>query len=710
MSHDLHPDFASSASPSGGNSHWTAKLAIKTHRLKVLAKKRWWVLFLLTCMGLAYQAYDVHQTPTRYESLGKMLVSGRADTQVGASFSEDLVNFYGTQIQHMESPEVWERARRRIELENPSLSGNATVTAQQVPRAATFDIIGSGDHPEYTQAFVNAVMEEVVAFKRDMRQESTGSQMLSIGEELARLRQDLDQREAELNNFVETNNMPNWSQDSDTAAKFLAEQKIRRSELSKELHILSNLTDDQLLVQQSGTSLPPANEPNPENPGMPGERIDSGSLPAGGDLRTQYLLTRQELGQKEAEVAQLSKVLRPKHPKLIAMTEQVAALQNLLGTIREQSIESSGSRKVSLEAEIAGLDASIEEWEQKNLLASRKGHEYQQLEGNVNRTRDLYEKLLLSIQDLDISKNINQESIQVMQHATPPYEIKPNVPRQLATGLILGLGLGLGLLLVLDRADDRITSFTEINEHFSLPVLGQIPSLATNGQLENEVDLLKPNDDRYMFAEAFRNLRSSLIFMPDQNELKTLLVTSSIPGEGKSTIVANMAVTLANAGTRVLLVDADLKRGDMAKKFHVDGRFGFSSVLRDDASWQSIAMPTAYENLTLIPRGPIAPNPAELLLQPTLEAFIADAREAYDLVLFNSAPILATDDTTTLAPSMDGVLMVIRAGMTSTRLAENSLNALAQRQVKVLGIILNSINTEMADYYHYRYSQYYSKV
>jgi capsular exopolysaccharide synthesis family protein len=274
-------------------------------------------------------------------------------------------------------------------------------------------------------------------------------------------------------------------------------------------------------------------------------------------------------------------------------------------------------------------------------------------------------------------------------------------------GLLLGLAVGGCILYVIDRADDRISSSTEMVEHFPESLLGQIPNISET-RVESGLPLLQHEDTRYTFAEAFRSLRSSLIFMPNQGELKTIIVTSSIPGEGKSTITSNLAITMAIAGARVLVVDADLRRGDLASLFDVDGRIGLSSALRGEVEWRSAVQQTRLPTLTLLPRGPVTNQSGELLLLPTFELMMEDFKSNFDLILFNTSPILATDDTSTIAPHFDGTLMVIRAQFTSARLVHNSLNTLYQRQVNVLGLILNCVNTEMPDYYYYRYPKYYA--
>ena len=275
------------------------------------------------------------------------------------------------------------------------------------------------------------------------------------------------------------------------------------------------------------------------------------------------------------------------------------------------------------------------------------------------------------------------------------------------TGLIGGFVVGMVLLVLMDRADDRLTSSTEMLDHFSEPILGQIPNVSDTRQ-ETGLPLLQAEDERYTYSEAFRSLRSSLIFMPNQLELKTILITSAIPNEGKSTIASNLAVTMAASGARVLLVDADLRRGDLSELFDTDGRFGLSSILRGEMPWGKVVQNTKYPTLSLIPRGPVTNQSGELLLKHELVGLLDEFKEAYDLTIFNTAPILAADDTPTLAPNFDGVLMIVRAAFTSARISKTALNILYQRQVNVLGLILNCIDAEMPDYYYYRYPKYYA--
>lgn len=667
---------------------FTARFGLKFFRLKTLVKRRWWLLALMISLGLAIEGWRVFSKPTRYQSTGLLMVNERPNLPDTAQVREGNEGFWATQIHLLENEQIHDRARRKVALETPGLtSSSVEIVPKLVPKTSIFSVTGIGGNPEYTQRFVQAVMEEFINYKRETVGRIQEGTMGQVSVELQRLGRERDMRESELQSFIKKNRMAFWEEQGKTAAKYLSDLKTKEANLGTELQRLQTLTSKEMLTRPMG------NEAN-----------DRSIAP---EFNQQYVLKSQELIQKKAELAERSKVWKTAHPKLAALREEIANLERLLGTIEEQNRDSSQVRIGAIKAELDVLSSNIREWEQKALAASQKDAEYLQLKDALTRTSNSYDQLLQSLTVIDRGTKFDSGSVHIMQDASAPGLKNPGTFKHLFTGLFLGLVVGLGVLVVMDRADDRFASSTEVMEQFSEPILGQIANVEESRTADG-LPLLHDEDERYVYAESFRSLRSSLIFMPNQSELKTLLVTSSIPSEGKSTISTNLAITMALAGTRVLLVDADLRRGDLATLFNLDGRFGLSSILRDEMPWKNVAKPTQYRSLTVIPRGPVTNQSSELLLAPTLEKNMAEWKKEFDLIIFNTSPILATDDTPSIAPNFDGVLMVIRAQFTGARLVRNALNALYQRQVNVLGLVLNCINTEMPDYYYYRYPKYYA--
>ena len=261
--------------------------------------------------------------------------------------------------------------------------------------------------------------------------------------------------------------------------------------------------------------------------------------------------------------------------------------------------------------------------------------------------------------------------------------------------------------MLVERLDDRMNSFTELQELFDEDVLGQVPrelSIAS----KKHTSLIEPGDPRHSFVEAYRNLRSSLLYMAETGERpKTILITSSVPNDGKSMTAANLAITMASSGSRVLLVDADMRKGSLHRLFGVPAEPGLSDVLGKGTAWESTVHATKFSNLSVLPAGAFTVQSSEFFISDVTKNFLQEAVGKYDYVILDTVPVMAADDVTSLAPQVDGVLFVIRAAYTSARVARASLESLYQRQVHVLGIVFNAIRPTSVGYYYYKYRDYY---
>jgi capsular exopolysaccharide synthesis family protein len=686
-----------------------AGLGLKIYRYRSLIRRHWWVMALTIGLGLLYEAYVLFSSPRLFKSTSELLIREEMLSEVGKAvqFDDRAGRQYDTYIMLLKSEQTLAAARAKLALEAPQLSGTVEIVASVPARTNIFTVTGTGPNGEYTRKFVDAVVQEFLDARSKGRTSQVDTTKQGLETDLKELKTELDKKQKEFQAFVKENNMAFWQEQAKSSAVFLSGLKNQQAQLQNEWQRLENLSPDELLVNPGSdlaTAKPPAGAPAANTPAAASASPVSGA-PFNNELYIQYTQTTQQLVQKQAEVEYWKTIWKPKHPKLQALQAKVEDLQRLIGTIKEQNTAATAARKVAIKAELKSLESSIANWEKKVTEASGKDGEYTNLQNQIASLNTQIERITSSNRELNV--HTSADPLTVMHAATLPEPVSPRTLNHLLLGLIGGFVVGLIILVVMDRADDRVSSSTEMLDHFSEPILGQIPNVADTRK-ETGLPLLQPEDERYTYAEAFRSLRSSLIFMPNQAEMKTLLITSAIPNEGKSTIASNLAVTMAASGARILLVDADLRRGDLAQLFDTDGRFGLSSILRGEVPWKEAVQVTKYPTLSLIPRGPVTNQSGELLLKPELANLLDEFKEQYDLVIFNTAPILAADDTPTLAPNFDGALMVVRAAFTSARLSKNALNMLYQRQVNVLGLILNCIDAEMPDYYYYRYPKYYA--
>jgi succinoglycan biosynthesis transport protein ExoP len=679
-----------------------ARFLAKFQRYGNLLRKKWWILALCLALGLGVQFVLSRFGPPSYTSIGRMIVSIKLAIPEGSVYTEELSNFLGTQAALMQSGVVINRAHGRVTAQKPDAVPQRVVLKVSVlPKTTIFVLQGTGADPEYTQAFLQAVMEEYVNLKREMRVRTSDTTFAGLTEEVLRLEKDLRKSDEDMVQFQSTNSVVLLQDQGNSAGNYLGALNNRLAALKSEYDLLRTLTLDQNLDRQQQVSgaLPAANDPL-DRPNQGGsERMDA-----------DYLKAKQQILLLKAEQQDLGQFLRPKHPKMLALTEEVARRERLLDIFRQQSAEQLESRKGSLALQIQNLEKDVKEWDAKTLEISRKTAEHQRLRANGQRIQALYDRLLATMQTLDVNKEISPESVTIMEKASPAFLERAALSKKLLIGALVGMGCAILLLLFLDRLDDRMNSFTELQDLFDESVLGQIPREKARN-IVGELGLMQPEDTRHAFVEAYRNLRSSLLYMNESGERpRTLLVTSSVPNEGKSLTSANLAVALANTGSRVLLVDADLRKGVLHGRFGLPAEPGLSEALSQGLNWAEAVRPTKIPNLSLLPRGSFTQKSSELFIGAVAQKFLSETAGAYDYVMVDTAPVMAADDVTSLAPHLDGVMFVVRAEYTSARVARAALELLYQRQVRVLGLIFNAVRPSSGDYYYYhKYKDYYHK-
>src|SRR5881396_2439738 len=459
------------AAPAGKNlsTSWSAAFITRLHRYKALFLRRWWIPVLTTCLGLFVEAFLIYQMPPSYLSASKMMLAGKLNIAQGAVYSEDSVNFYGTQIQLMQSAEVRRSAESLVRSAHPELQPvPIEITVLQKPRTSIFDLAAVGSAPEYTQAYLNAVMQKYLDFKRGMREDRGHEITTGITEQLIQVEKDLRETEDEMLEFQKQNNIGFIQEEGNSAAQYLVKLNQDYARLKTEYELLEKLDLDQNLDRGEKTQTEAS--PNPsanDQVGMPFSDVG----PEG-----DYLKAKQQVQLLKAERDTLSQDLRPKHPKIIKLNDEISKQEKLIDLFRSDAVEKLETRRKSIGKQMENLRANIKEWEVKALDLSQRLAQFNRIKGKVDRTKLLYDRLTNDLKSVDVSQVIDTgDQISIMEPATSPVSVRPGLLKSLLLGFGGGALVGIMILLLLDRIDDRMASYGEFQRHFSENVVGQIP-------------------------------------------------------------------------------------------------------------------------------------------------------------------------------------------------------------------------------------------
>jgi capsular exopolysaccharide synthesis family protein len=674
-----------------------------------------------------------------FVSTGRMIVNVKVSIPEGNVYSEDVNNFFGTQVALMQSDSVINRVNLHMRSVHPDLSpAPVDISVTIVPKSSIFNLRASGGDPAYTQAYLQATMDEYINLKRDLLENASTATQSSMAGELKQMGLELQKSKEEVLNYQSSNNVVFLQPTGgNNAADYLSSLTRQLAEHKSELQLLKGLSLDENLERQQGIFAEQGHATQPSEPNTsqkqkssqsPGvalqQNTDSASqlhpvippvtniasqnsIPSSlGDYEMSYLQAKQEIILLKAKREVFIKAnLSPKAPEWVDVNQQIAHQEQLLEIYKEESREQLKNRQHILEAQIQNLEGLVKEWELNALDASKKLSAFDALKENEKRVQSRYDQMQANLQRLEVDKGIGQESVTLLEPATPALPVLPETIKHLIMAGLTGLVLGIGILVLIDRLDDRAWSCTELEQLFDMPVLGQFPLMkAKNKKLGPPI--LQLEDDRYPMIEAYRSLRSALLYGDSvKDRPKSIMITSARPNDGKSMVSANFAVTLAQAGAHVLLIDADLRRGVLHKHFSVAESPGLAEVLAGQSEWSTAVVHTPIPNLDILPCGTSPRQPGNLFA--TAGKFLAQIPRHYDYYLFDTAPVMVGDDVLSLAPHVDALIMVIRAGFTSGRVARAALDSLNARHVKVVGLVFNAVRSDTSDYYNYKFKEYY---
>jgi succinoglycan biosynthesis transport protein ExoP len=405
-----------------------------------------------------------------------------------------------------------------------------------------------------------------------------------------------------------------------------------------------------------------------------------------------------ELADLQRQQAQLSDKLGPRHPDMVKTAE--AKIQAEITKV----IQSTRNDYQAARAQEQSLVNALEEQKRDALALNRKGIDYGALQRDAASNRQIFDSLMQRTKETGISGELKTSNIRVIDAAeTPRSPATPNAPINLFLALFGGTTLALVLTFFLEYLDNRIKTPEEVKIHLGLSFIGMVPALFD----KNLHDPLMSNTVPANFAEAFRAIRSNVLFSSADEGSKVLVVTSSAPGEGKTLVATNLAVALAQANQRVLIVDADMRKPRVHNVFQHAQQPGLSNVIVGNAKASEAVRNTKVHGLWAMPSGVLPPNPSELLGSKRFKEFVGTLGQHFDWVIIDSPPVMAVTDSSVVAHVATGVVFVIGSDMTSRHTAQRSLEQLRNANAKVIGAILNRVDLAHHGYY---YSQYYKKA
>lgn len=709
MSEPTRSSGARSLGPWGTNGPSRKGAADSTEFRRYLAllwERR--VLFAaLTTIAVALAlAYSRTQPPV-YETRSSVLIEASVPHVLGSAAGELVdpspANFYmmqdflQTSRKVLTSDSLSRRAVARLKLlSEPSFFAPQPVpssleeaaeellnhyTADLVAETRVLVITARHRQPQWAKKIADAIADEFVQGTSENRELYTQRTSQQLAEELDAVRKALRDAELSLFQFKSEHDMLSVSLEDrqnqvarqiDKYTDALAEVRLRKLQRQSQLEGLRALRDaDPLQVPLSGIEVPP--------------------LLA--DLRRVY-------AEEQRRLAELRARYEDRHPQL---QQQGSKVEQILRELKREvgaAVDAAGMRVSEAERDEKKVQAELLTLKQEGLRISRLEIEYNRLRRDAESLQKQHALLLNRSKETGMAYRLSLSNMKVLDYARlPKVPVSPRKRVAVAVAIVLALLIGLLLSFGLDALDRTIKSPEDVEQHLGVPLIGRLPKVAGKGVS----DQLVRTQPRSSLAEAFRSLRTSLLFFGADRPLKTVLVTSSVAREGKTLCCASLGITLAQAGARTLLVDCDLRRPRLATAFGLRQEPGLTSVLALDTELAEAICATDVDNLSVLPSGPLPPNPAELLGSEAFRALLEKLSTDFDRVIIDSPPAVPVTDAAVLSAAVDGVLLVVRQREAQRDLVLRAVEHVASVGAHLLGVVLNAVDEEEK-----RYRQYYA--
>lgn len=644
--------------------------------------------------GGGWQLYLARQEPVRYTSEGRILVSGRMNLPEANTFSEEVSNFLGTQVEILRGESLAQRARQQMLAAHPELTGSAAAQVTVLRGTSILVVTAEGLNPDYTPRYLNALLDQYIESRQDRRLETNLSAMAKIRDELPRVEAQLARQEDELFRFKEQHNMGYMGRQSADAAQLLSQLKVREANLRMQLTLAENL------VARSVTQDREKRLSGLESLGS----ATGGESPAS-DPRTNNEVNalRQQLIKLQVDREQLLLIYKPAHPRVIRVDQEIQRQTRLLELIALESETAFTQAVAGMRSELASVTSAIADWERKALESTRTEAEFEKLQTALTRTRELYSRLVDGLQSIDVGKEMNMDIVQVLQRATPAQEHAPSITGAVRRGVTIGTIIGAFALIGLARLDPRAFATDEVVATVKVPATVEI--LMESSIPDNRV-LPDGSNLNTEIREALRKITAALgLAAKPQLGSKVIFCASTTPGEGKSTVSLNLAVQAARSGLTTLLIDADLRRGSLGQKLGLAADHPGLAELVERTERVPAGCLHTFPNtrLSIIPRGNSGIHTIDQLAHWLDEETFSQLKKTYQVIVIDSAPLVPVADSMRFLALVDHVLLITRIKATHLRLAGKVADLIRKQQPAGFHLVVNGVPHDQGTYGGYGY-------
>ncbi len=555
------------------------------------------------------------------------------------------------------------------------------------------DVSFASYDPELSTKVTDSIAKSFIDLNMESKFEATQQARDWLEKQLEAMKAKVEQSEEKLNEYAaryEIIFLDNQRQDIDSENIILK----RLSELSTEL---TSAVSDRIRREAF------YNEITSGDPA-------SSSLVMGNSL---ILSLKKDLAGLESEYHQNLKIYKPDYPKMVRLNENINQIKMRIDIETEKVVTSIESDyKAALNRENY-LISEFEKQKQEALDLNSRSVQYQILKREADTNKELYNGLLQRLKETGISASLTSSNIQILDRAEVPRSpYKPKKRLNILLSLIVGLFGGVGLAFFAEYLDNTIKTPEDIEKRTYMPSLGLVPYLSIK-ESTVPIEYISHLDSKSQFSESYSSIRTFLLFSTAGKPPKVMLVTSPGREEGKTTTAINTAVSLTKSDSKVVLIDADMRKPRMHKVFKVNNTSGLSSFLSGNEEFtEGLIQHTDIPHLDVLTSGPTAPNPAELLSSYRLRDLIDSLYPLYNFVVIDTPPLLGLADAAIASTQTDGVIMVVKSGKTSREATQHAKRILESLNSKVLGVVLNAIHESNLkygyyhSYYHYYYQHY----